>query len=539
MVQALLYNIKVTSNWAAVMAKDTAATNSNTKSKAANAAATTAGDKSHTDSGKSLSWLSKLLGYNSKAKDKNTKSTMLNTYMQRLMNKSTKTAGYNIGGLSLRIHESLVPALAILASAMLPVIAGLLAIGSAAIVAFGGVVGVAAVGLLGWSKKYSKQQETGGYAGGRQPYNTGMTQPDFMSEVMSGFSGMLDDPKIQFAVDWTEDLFKTTLPNAFQTFLDAIDMSVMKDMLGLFTDWLPNAARGLAKWGIEIYRLIGPRSLKAINDVFKWIAAGLINISHWLNLEGFDQIDQLSRNIADFAGEIMNLGKEALPILNDALTAIYPTPFKPVIEGLTSLFEAIGDSDTGTDAVVKLTQLFVAMAAFKAVESFIAGFIGIFVTSKTGEAKLTKLSKVLKWVIFGVASVVGVLASFALEIVAMGLGAMAAVVTFFSIFLAGILLIIADMDNEIGYAMTAFLMNFKAGILNTFEELQSAMNVIPGVDYEVRQYGQTSAEWVKQRREAGEDVHLYFTIQEDAVGNGLAAQLDSVVGSNKNHYMVG
>ena len=472
MVQALLYNIKVTSNWAAVMAKDTAATNSNTKSKAANAAATTAGDKSHTDSGKSLSWLSRLLGYNSKAKDKNTKSTMLNTYMQRLMNKSTKTAGYNIGGLSIRIHESLVPALAILASAMLPVIAGLLAIGSAAIVALGGVAGVAAVGLLGWSKKYSKLQETGGYAGGRQPFTGGRTQPDFMSEVMSGFSGMLDDPKIQLAIDWTEDLFKTTLPNAFKAFLDAIEWNVMEDMLGLFTDWLPNAAKGLAKWGQTIYSLIGKGSLKRINDVFKWIAAGLINVSKWLKPEGFDQIDQLSRSIADFAGEIMSLGKEALPIINDAMTAIYPQPFKPIMQGLTGLFKTIGESERGTKAVVLLTQLFIAIAALKGLELFVAGFISL----GSGLRILTPvIAELTGWVYLfyqGGLALAGLPLSIVVAFSALG---------------ALILLEISSWDNIVSKLLRVVLINLGSAIVNTFawilNKIATLSNTVLGTNF--------------------------------------------------------
>lgn len=525
MVQALLYNIKVTSNWAAVMAKDTAATNSNTKSKAANMAATTAGDKSHTDSGKSLSWLSKLLGYNSKAKDKNTKSTMLNTYMQRLMNKSTKTAGYNIGGLSIRIHESLVPALAILASAMLPVIAGLLAIGSAAIVAFGGVVGVAAVGLLGWSKRYSKQQETGGYAGGRQPYTTGMTQPDFMSEVMSGFSGMLDDPKIQFAIDWTEDLFKTTLPNAFQTFLDAIDMSVMKDMLGLFTDWLPNAAKGLAKWGQTIYSLIGKGSLKRINDVFKWIAAGLINVSKWLKPEGFDQIDQLSRSIADFAGEIMSLGKEALPIINDAMTAIYPQPFKPIMQGLTGLFKTIGESERGTKAVVLLTQLFIAVAALKGLELFVAGFISLGSGLKLFIPVITYIAEWMFLLYQGGLALAGLPLSIVVAFSALG---------------ALILLEIMSWDNKFSVALRGIFVNLGTEIINVFIDIFNAIagmsNRLLGTDFgkmEHWDYARLSEDRLGLERvpyEEYKELHIKVSAETGTVVTEITDEMDKSYG---------
>lgn len=452
MVKGVLYNIKVTSNWAQVMSKDTAATNSNTSSKITNAAADAKVDGQRVESTGLMSKITQMLGIQTAATDKSTASKKKNWYIQRLLNKSTKTAGYNVGGLSLRIHESLVPAMAILYTSMLPVIAGLLAIGSAAIVAMGGIAGVAAIGLIGWSKKYKKETEAGGFAGGRQPMGgaTGV-EPDFLAEVMSGFTGFMENPKVQFAIEWTEGLFKNTLPKTFNAFLDAIDLEQMKPMLNMFTKWLPDAAKGLAIWGQALFKSIGPKSLQMINNVFKWIAKGLLSIGDWLNVDGFKEIESLGKNIADFAGALMQLGKEVLPILNASLSAIYPMPFKPVIEGLTSLLGSIGESEKGMKTIVALTKLFVVIMALGAIETVISGFIGLLGIFKLTLPVLAAFAEWLYLLYMGGLALAGLPVSI---IIAFGtLGAL-------------LVLEISSWDNLFSKALRVVLINLGSSIIN-------------------------------------------------------------------------
>lgn len=441
MVRVLLYDIRVTSNWSTVMAKDSATTGANTQAKIKNTQAEIANDAAKTRLGRVTSLLTKKYGKGTDATKKDTAASIKNMVIKRLMYKATHTAGLNIGMLSIRIHEGLVPVLAIMASAMLPVITGLLAIASAAIAAGLGVAGLVGIGLYKWSKDFKNSTSNMGYAGGRQPYTSSGKEPQFITEVMSGIVDVLGSKDIEFqmrnAMKWTKAFFHDMLPNALKIFIQSVDMFVMKDIFDMLGKWLPEAAEGLAKWGSELFKVIGKGSLKRMNNFFKWMAGGLINIGKWLNKSGFEQIDAFTDSLSQFISQLMELGKAALPVLITAMDAIYPTPFKPIINGLIALFKSINGSKIGTDTINTITRLVIAIMALGALEAVLAPLwgvihvIGIIISTFT---------------IFTVG-----FSSFLVALILLG---------------AGLLLWIATWDNDFGRAVKKVLVGFGSLIIN-------------------------------------------------------------------------
>jgi hypothetical protein len=367
-----LYDIKVTSNAARTFTKDATAAKASTTAINQNTTALVTNDKSKTKTGRTSKLLNGLVSKLTKVTEKNTKSTLANAVAQRIAAKASRTAGMNFGMLSLRISEGLVPVLAILYTAMLPVAAGLLAIASAAIVATGGVLGLMGVGLYAWSKRFKTTAQ--GYAGARRPYQTS-EEPDFLKELGKGFGKVLDIPEIakmiNEAVVLTQDIFGTTLPEAFKKFMLNVDMGVMRTIMKLFTEWLPDAATGLARWGSALFAEIGEGSLGRLNKFFKYLAQGLQNTAKWLSVAGFSQLDDLTSILGQAISQLMTLGKTVLPILVDVLKSVYPMPLKPIIEGLTSFFDALGNSKAGMATVKALTGMFLVLATLSLTESFI------------------------------------------------------------------------------------------------------------------------------------------------------------------------
>lgn len=367
-----LYDIKVTSNAARTFTKDAAAAKASTNAINENTAATVTNDKSKTKHTRTSRLLSNLTDKLTKVTNKSTKSTLANAVAQRISAKASRTAGINFGMLSLRISEGLVPVLAILYTAMLPVAAGLLAIASAAIVATGGVLGLMGVGLYAWSKRFKTTAQ--GYAGARRPYQTS-EEPDFFGELTKGFTKVLDIKQIadmiNEAVILTQDIFGTTLPDAFKKFMLNVDMGVMRTIMKLFTEWLPDAATGLARWGSALFAEIGEGSLNKLNKFFKYLAQGMQNTAKWLADVGFGQLDDLTSILGQAISQLMTLGKTVLPILVDVLKSVYPMPLKPIIDQLTLFFDAISKSQAGMAVLKALTGLFIVLATISLTESFL------------------------------------------------------------------------------------------------------------------------------------------------------------------------
>lgn len=373
-----LYEVIMHSNVASVMTKDTAATSVNTKAMERNRVAFQSRETILKNTAARQTRLKNVTDKLNKSTKKLTKSTLLNALAQRIMSKAGRTAGINFGMLSLRISEGLVPVLAMLYTAMLPVAAGLLAIASAAVVATGGVLGLMGVGLYAWSKRFEKSQT--GYSGARRPFSSG-TETDFMGQVMEGFVKVLDDPEIKrmidTAVDWTQNIFGTVLPNAFKEFLLNVDMGVMDTIMTMFTEWLPDAASGLAKWGSKLFETIGSGSLRRLNLLFKYLAQGLQNTAQWLKDGGFDELDGLTNIMGQLLSQLMELGKNVLPVLVEVLKSVYPNPLKPIINILIGLFDSIQKSEASMAVVKAMTQMFVALVALKGLELFLVSFVGI------------------------------------------------------------------------------------------------------------------------------------------------------------------
>jgi hypothetical protein len=210
-----------------------------------------------------------------------------------------------------------------------------------------------------------------GYAGARRPYQSNARNTNFWSEVFRPFAESLNDPsikgKIDTAVAWTKEVFQKDLPNAFSAFVQTLaegDFAVIRTTMDMFRKGLPEASVGLARWGQDFLNLIGPQSLTRMNNFFKYLAGGLMNVARYLADGGFEDFDSFFRILGRFLSKLMELGKSVLPILVHQLEQIYPNPLEPVINALIRLFNAIRNSDNAMEVVGNVTQLLAAMLIF-------------------------------------------------------------------------------------------------------------------------------------------------------------------------------
>jgi len=410
-----LYEIKVISNAARTFEKDAAAAEASSAAINKNTASTKVNEKAKQSNSKSTGALSRAIARLTRALTLDNKTKKRNIILTKLMNRANRTAGLNIGMLSFRISEGLVPVLGIMYTAMLPVIAGLLAIASAAAVATGGVIGLMGVGLYAWSKRFKKNAS--GYTGARRPYDTSQ-DVNFSEEVMKGFTEVLADPALQGrinrAIEWTKKIFHDVLPNALKEFILNVDMGAIERIMEIFSEWLPNAARGLAKWGNQMFNLIGERSLSAINKLFSYIANGLKSTAEWLKSSGFDQLDDLMSTLGSFIGLFTKLGKSVLPIIIEALKSIYPTPFKPVVNLLVKLFNSMSQSKTIMTVIgilAKIIASLILLSSFSAVlGSVISGFFSLMSVLSMIAPVLIQLATVILGSTVGIIALIGVLA---------------------------------------------------------------------------------------------------------------------------------
>jgi hypothetical protein len=298
------------------------------------------------------------------------KALQKNNLMQKALAKSSHTAGINIGALSLRINEGLVPVLLLAYSAILPVVAGLLAIASAAVVAGAGIVGVLGLGVAALSTKRGAPPVWGA--------RNVTEDKDVFAELLEPLKDALKSRELKSSIrvvtELTEDFFGDTLPKSFKAFISALDMKAISNMFKAFQNFLPGASKSVAELGNEIYNAIGDRSLRSINKMFKYIAAGLKNTAEWLAETGFDDIESFGSILSAFLSKLLDLGKSVLPTLTKSLENVYPIPLEPMIESLTNFFNSIRDTDTQR-GIAALASIAVSMVTISTVIGVIGGVI--------------------------------------------------------------------------------------------------------------------------------------------------------------------
>lgn len=397
-------------------------------------------------------------------------------FVTSLLSKANRTAGLNIMGLSIRIGEWFIPVMFLMYTAMLPVIAGLLAIGTAAAVATLGVAGLVGVGLAKWSHDYNK---TSSYAGARRPYNSGSNQKSFMDELFKPLFAAMDAPdirdKINEAVDITKELFGKGIPNAFSVFIRTVDMKVMRDLMRLFNDWLPSAARSLAEWGSVLTRTIGGESLRRVNAFFKAIAGAIMGTAIWLKDGGFDQLDQLFSVLGKIIGKLTELGGSVLPTLTAALEGIYPSPFVYIVDKLISFFDALSANKAAMGLVTGVIKLVTWLIVLKYLFSGVAAVLTPFV-----------------WLMRGITAVFSVLT---------GTSILSLLVPLLSVLAYGLVAILVglalhaiykyrwEIGNALNSIWTGFvnmlkgIYNFAVGIANDLFELLRLSNRIDTLEY--------------------------------------------------------
>lgn len=298
------------------------------------------------------------------------KALQKNNLIQKALAKSSHTAGINIGALSLRINEGLVPVLLLAYSAILPVVAGLLAIASAAVVAGAGIVGVLGLGVAALSTKRGAPPVWGA----RNVTEDKGVFAELLEPLKDALKSRELKSSIRVVTELTEDFFGDTLPKSFKAFISALDMKAISNMFKAFQNFLPGASKSVAELGNEIYNAIGDRSLRSINKLFKYIAAGLKNTAEWLAETGFDDIESFGSILSAFISKLLDLGKSVLPTLTKSLENVYPIPLEPMIESLTNFFNSIRDTDTQR-GIAALASIAVSMVAISTVISVIGGVI--------------------------------------------------------------------------------------------------------------------------------------------------------------------
>jgi hypothetical protein len=272
--------------------------------------------------------------------------------------------------LSLRMSESLVPVLLTSYTAMLPVIAGLLAIASAATVAAVGIAGVLGLGIAAISQRGANKNVWGAW--------NIRDERGALEQLLQPLKDALKSPEIKRTIDivtaFTDDFFGETLPDSFKNFVSAVDIGSLSSLFERFQQWLPATATSIAELGNEIYNAIGARSLSSINKMFKYLAGGLKNTAYWLKAGGFEDIENFGSVLGRFISKLTDLGKSVLPILSDALDSIYPYPIEPVIDKMTEFFDGIKGTDVQR-ALNDLVKVGVTLVILGAISSMLLGVI--------------------------------------------------------------------------------------------------------------------------------------------------------------------
>lgn len=374
-----LINIVATSNFAAVISADTEAT-------LANVAAT----ELNTDA--QLKHTAALSTTELRLKKKKAAAEQTTTGLAGLLNKirnvnehlmkmsgASDTVGYNLWGLSLRIGKWVIPALIILGSSMLPIIASLLAMGAAAGVAGLGLLSMVGLGAALMSHRFKQVGNINAPEGFGQN-----AQTTIWTQLFKPIWAALDSPELkgptENAVLFVQTLFGDTIPKALKSFLNNIDPGTMLAFETLFQKWLPDMAGSLTRYGSQLFNVIGTASLSRLNDFFKWMADGIMGISQWLSGGGWTSVDGLTGIIKDVISTLMGLGETALPFLISALGKIWPNPLKPMIEAMTGFFEYLNGNEGAMNSMVSLVQLLAILWAVTFAVGLLAPLFGFLLS---------------------------------------------------------------------------------------------------------------------------------------------------------------
>jgi len=303
---------------------------------------------------------------NTRAKMRNIAATGIAALRNHYMARSSHTAGLNIGMLSVRIHEWLVPALGLAYSAMIPVIAGLATIGATAITAAAGLVGMAGVGLAAWS-----QQLKGKNRLDMQANWAFRDEGNFGDVVLEGLVDALHNPSIRSRMDkavmWTKDIFHNILPNALISFVKNVDMGAIGMIVDLFSKWLPSAMGDLAAWGGQLVNIFGAQALGMVDSAIRTLAGAITDFARWMSSGGSEDVVDFMNVLVEMLGLIGRLGMATLPVLNKFLSGIYPHPLKPIANTLIGLMNTLNESPMAMNAVLKLSQALLYMFVAKKV----------------------------------------------------------------------------------------------------------------------------------------------------------------------------
>lgn len=364
-----IINIIAKSNLAEVLAKDDAALQTNTAFLAENSNALRAN-----------SLASGVSATSSKKKTKQLKEEALGlAYISQRTQKAItnfinlkaaqEKVGYNLFGFSFRVGAWFVPTMALMATSMLPVIAGLLTIASAAILAGGAIAGVFALGALMQMRQLGRGGNTG-YGGARRPYESSASSGYArMSTVFEPIWKALESPQLKSKMDNVKWFFTATIgafAEGLSRFISNIDSGALIMLENMFLNWLPRGLESLALWGSRIVKLVGTGSLTRINSLLTYFAKGIENTAKWLaSGGGWGQLDNLASIGADLISTLMTLGKSALPIFSMALSQIYPFPLKPILEAATGFFNALNSNKDLKETFTTILQVIVTLIAFR------------------------------------------------------------------------------------------------------------------------------------------------------------------------------
>lgn len=362
-----------------MLAKDDAALEANTALLSENSNALRANSLASAGSGRSAKSKSKQIAEEGYWVERQTKKVKDSIKAWFSFDGVTNKVGYNIMGFSFRIGMWFVPAMALMATSMLPVIAGLLAMASAAILAGGALVGVFALGAL-MQMRQTGSGGSGGYGGARRPYESSMSSGYArVSTVFEPIWKVLESPKLKSQMDNVKWFFESTIgafAHGLGDMLTTIDSGMLKTLENMFVTWLPNGMRQFAQWGNAMMRLIGAGTIKRLGDLVNWIARGLLGAAVWLESGGWKYIDQITSTMNGLISTLTDLGKSVLPIFAATLSAIYPQPIRPILLMMTALFNAIGSNPIIMETFVALLQLIMIFVAYKAVLFVVVALLG-------------------------------------------------------------------------------------------------------------------------------------------------------------------
>lgn len=375
-----IINIIAKSNLAEVLAADDVALQANTGFISENSNALRANSLASGKAGKSGRSSAQSAVRNAAAMEKNTNSIKKSIMAFLGLDSAQSRVGYNFMGFSFRVHQWFVPAMALIATSILPVIAGLLAMGTAAVLAGGALVGVFALGALAQMRKQGRGGFKG-YGGARRPYESSQ-QSGYarLSTIFEPVWKVLESPQLKSQMENATWFFQATIgafAEGLSQMIQGIDPGMLKMLEDMFLKWLPKGMGQFAKWGSAMVKMIGSGTIKRMGDLVDWIARGLSNAAKWLNNEGgWGYVDTITSMLDDMITHLMDLGKSALPIFTAALASVYPNPLRPMLECMTDFLKTAGENKVVLETITLLLQLLTAFGAYRLVMALLVPLVG-------------------------------------------------------------------------------------------------------------------------------------------------------------------